>query len=176
MHQINRLRKELGFKFSGFSDWSVSMLREQTGLSELSARAAQARNFSEPVVWEDSDTKLDYFKEELERINLVAIEGGQFLSIQSNYDKGRATRWLRSHNGNSDALIIALGDGPNDQTMLSEADIAVVIKSPKSCSLKVEGPLRVIHTDNTGPQGWTEGVLEAFFTLSCLLSVSLKIA
>ena len=46
------------------------MLREQTGLSELSARAAQARNFSEPVVWEDSDTKLDYFKEELERINL----------------------------------------------------------------------------------------------------------
>ena len=106
----------------------------------------------------------------------MTIEGGQFLSIQSNYDKGRATRWLRSHNGNSDSLIIALGDGPNDQTMISEADIAVVIKSPKSYSLKVEGPLRVIHTDNTGPQGWTEGVLEAFFTLSCLSSVSLKIA
>ena len=67
----------------------------------------------------------------------MTIEGGQFLSIQSNYDKGRATRWLRSHNGNSDALIIALGDGPNDQTMLSEADIAVVIKSPKSYLLKV---------------------------------------
>ena len=77
MPQVIKLRKELKLKFLGFSDWSVSMLREQTGLSELSARAAQARNFSEPVVWEDSDTKLDYFKEELERINLVAIEGGQ---------------------------------------------------------------------------------------------------
>ena len=91
----------------------------------------------------------------------MAIEGGQFLSIQGKYDKGLATRWLRSHNANSEGLIIALGDGPNDQTMLSEADIAVVIKSPKSYSLKVEGPLRVIHTDNTGPQGWTEGIIEA---------------
>ena len=88
MPQVIKLRKELKLKFWGFSDWSVSMLREQTGLSELSARAAQARNFSEPVVWEDSDTKLDYFKEELERINLVAIEGGQFLSIQVNMIKG----------------------------------------------------------------------------------------
>ena len=176
MPQVIKLRKELKLKFLGFSDWSVSMLREQTGLSELSARAAQARNFSEPVVWKDSDTKLDYFKEELERINLVAIEGGQFLSIQGKYDKGLATRWLRSHNGNSEGLIIALGDGPNDQTMLSEADIAVVIKSPKSHLLKVEGPLRVIHTDNTGPRGWTEGILEAFFTLNCLSSISLKIA
>ena len=176
MPQVIKLRKELKFKFWGFSDWSVSMLREQTGLSELSARAAQARNFSEPVVWEDSDTKLDYFKEELERINLVAIEGGQFLSIQGKYDKGLATRWLRSHNANSEGLIIALGDGPNDQTMLSEADIAVVIKSPKSHLLKVDGPMRVIHTDNTGPRGWTEGILEAFFTLSCLSSISLKIA
>ena len=176
MPQLIKLRQDLGLNFQGFSDWSVSELREKTGLSELSALAAKTRNFSEPIIWEDSDTKLDYFKVELKRHNLMAIEGGQFLSIQSNYDKGRATRWLRSHNGNSDALIIALGDGPNDQTMLSEADIAVVIKSPKSHSLKVDGPLRVIHTDNTGPRGWTEGILEAFFTLSCLSSVSLKIA
>lgn len=176
MPQVIKLRKELRLKFWGFSDWSISMLREQTGLSELSARAAQARNFSEPVVWEDSDTKLDYFKEELERINLVAIEGGQFLSIQGKYDKGLATRWLRTHNGNSESLIIALGDAPNDQTMLSEADIAVVIKSPKSHLLKVEGPLRVIYTEHTGPRGWTEGIIEAFFTLSCLSSISLKIA
>ena len=174
MPQLIKLRQELGLNFQGFSDWSVSELRDRTGLSELSALAAKNRNFSEPIIWEDSDAKLDYFKEELERINLVTIEGGQFLSIQSNYDKGRATRWLRSHNSNSDALIIALGDGPNDQTMLSEADIAVVIKSPKSYSLKVEGPLRVIHTDNTGPQGWTEGIIEAFFTLNCLSAVSLK--
>ena len=176
MPELIRIREELGLSFRGFSDWSVSALREQTGLSELSARAAQARNFSEPIIWEDSDTKLDYFKEELERINLVAIEGGQFLSIQGKYDKGLATRWLRSHNANSEGLIIALGDGPNDQTMLSEADIAVVIKSPKSHLLKVDGPMRVIHTDNTGPRGWTEGILEAFFTLSCLSSISLKIA
>ena len=176
MPQLIKLRQELGLNFQGFSDWSMSELRYKTGLSELSALAAKTRSFSEPIIWEDSDTKLDYFKVELERNNLMAIEGGQFLSIQSKYDKGRATRWLRSHNGNSDALIIALGDGPNDQTMLSEADIAVVIKSSKSHSLKVEGPLRVIHTDNTGPRGWTEGILEAFFTLSCLSSVPLKIA
>ena len=115
---------------------------------------------------EDSDAKLDYFKEELERIDLVTIEGGQFLSIQSNYDKGESYRWLRSHNGNSDALIIALGDGPNDQTMLSEADIAVVIKSPKSYSLKVEGPLRVIHTDNMGPRAGLKGYLKHFLRLA----------
>ena len=176
MPQLIKLRQELALNFQGFSDWSMSELRDKTGLSELSALAAKTRSFSEPIIWEDSDTKLDYFKVELERNNLIAIEGGQFLSIQSNYDKGRATRWLRSHNGNSDALIIALGDGLNDQTMLSEADVAVVIKSPKSHSLKVEGPLRVIHTDNTGPRGWTEGIFEAFFTLSCLSSISLKIA
>ena len=176
MPELIRIREELGLNFQGFSDWSISVLMRQTGLSELSARAAQSRSFSEPIIWQDSDKKLDHFKVELKRNNLVAIEGGHFLSIQSEYDKGLAARWLRSHNGNFDSLIIALGDGPNDQTMLSEADVAVVIKSPKSHLIQVEGPLRVIHTDNPGPQGWTEGILEAFFTISCLSSVSSKIA
>ena len=176
MPELIKIREELGLNFQGFSDWSISVLMQKTGLSELSARAAQSRSFSEPIIWQDSDKKLDHFKVELERNNLVAIEGGHFLSIQSEYDKGLAACWLRSQNGNFDSLIIALGDGPNDQTMLSDADVAVVIKSPKSHLLQVEGPLRVIHTDNPGPQGWTEGILEAFFTISCLSSVSLKIA
>ena len=174
MPGLIRLREQLGLNFHGFSDWSLSFLKEQTGLTELSARAAQARNFSEPIIWEDSDVKLDTFKAELEHLNLVVVEGGEFLSVQSNYDKGLAISWWQSHSGNSNEIIVALGDGPNDQSMLSKADIAVVIKSPKSHMLDVQGPQRVIYTDNMGPQGWTEGIIEAFFTLSCRNSIRAK--
>ena len=176
MPRLVRLREELGFNFHGFSDWSLSFLKERTGLTELSARAAQARSFSEPIIWEDSDIKLDTFKAELGRLNLVVVEGGEFLSVQSNYDKGLATSWWQSHSDNSNEIIVALGDGPNDQSMLSKADIAVVIKSPKSHILDIQGPRRVIYTDNMGPQGWTEGVIEAFFTLSCLNLIRAKSA
>ena len=176
LSNLHQLREDLAVSFRGFSDWSISDLRKQTGLSELAARAAQTRHFSEPIIWEDSDTMLDHFRIELERINLVAIEGGQFLSIQSKYDKGKATRWWQSHQNESSPVIIALGDGPNDESMLSAADIAVVIKSPKSHFLNIKGPRRVIYTGNTGPEGWTEGLIEALFTVNCHSSISLKSA
>lgn len=176
LSKLQILREGLKIKFRGFSDWSVSALRRETGLSEIQARAAQARDFSEPILWEDSDAQLERFKVELERLNLVAEEGGRFLSIQSKYDKGSATRWWRSQYGKPNPLVIALGDGPNDESMLSEADIAVVIKSSKSDSLNIQGPRRVIYTANRGPEGWTEGLIEAFFTMSCHSSIALKSA
>ena len=176
LSKLQILRENLTMKFRGFSDLSLSALRRETGLSELQARAAQARDFSEPILWEDTDAQFERFKAELMRLNLVAEEGGRFLSIQSKYDKGSAIRWWKSQYTKSNPLIIALGDGPNDESMLSEADIAVVINSSKSDSLNVKGPRRVIYTANQGPEGWTEGLIEAFFTMSCHSSIALKSA
>ena len=92
---------------------------------------------------------------------MVALEGGQFISIQSNFDKGLAMRWWISRLNEISPTIIALGDSPNDTAMLSAADIAVVIRSAKSESLEITGPKKIIYTDKEGPEGWSEGIIEA---------------
>ena len=158
---LNRLRKELDADFTGFADLSLTELINLTGLSAEAAEASLAREFSEPITWKDSREKLDQFKIKLRALNLVALEGGQFISIQSNFDKALAMRWWISRLKKISPTIIALGDSPNDTAMLSAADIAVVIRSAKSDSLEIIGPKIVIHTAKEGPEGWSEGIIKA---------------
>ena len=161
MADLNRLRKELDADFTGFADLSLTELISLTGLSAEAAAASLAREFSEPITWKDSREKLDQFKMKLRALNLVALEGGQFISIQSNFDKGLAMRWWISRLKKISSTVIALGDSPNDTAMLSAADIAVVIRSAKSESLEITGPKKIIYTDKEGPEGWSEGIIEA---------------
>ena len=161
MADLNRLRKELDADFTGFADLSLTELINLTGLSAEAAADSLAREFSEPITWKDSREKLDQFKIKLRALNLVALEGGQFISIQSNFDKGLAMRWWISRLKKISPTIIALGDSPNDTSMLSAADIAVVIRSAKSESLEIIGPQKIIYTAKEGPEGWSEGIIKA---------------
>lgn len=151
------LRDERGFRFTGFNDLGVEEIAALTGLSSGAAALAAAREYSEPLRWEDSEERKREFLACLQDHGLVALQGGRFLSVAGPGDKGLALQHLRKHYA-SDAVVIALGDSPNDESMLAAADIAVIIRSERSESLAPKGPQRIVRTRQRGPSGWQEAM------------------
>lgn len=164
---LSQLRDKHGYQFTGFADGDEQGIAALTGLDADAARRAGMRDFSEPIKWQDSESAKTEFLAQLHKCGFNAQEGGRFLCIMGSdsIDKGRSMAWLLNHyhasqlplqeqdNGAS-ILTIALGDSPNDQTMLNEADIAVIIRSARSDSIRVDKPVTVIRTQLAGPEGW----------------------
>ena len=83
--------------------------------------------------------------------------GGRFISIQSQFDKGEAMKWWQARQNPPLPLLIALGDSPNDLSLLAAADVAVVIKSGKSDQLDPQGPATSFAPASLArPAGMTE--------------------
>lgn len=153
---LKRLRQQYDFNFQGFSDGSAETIAKLTGLSLEEATMAGDRDFSEPLQWQDSDAALETFLKQLETENLSAQQGGRFLTVMGNTaNKGLAMQWLgQQYKDDRPMLTIALGDSPNDEPMLNAADIAVIIKSARSESIKIVGLQQTIRTELSGPAGW----------------------
>ncbi|MEE4662037.1 MAG: HAD-IIB family hydrolase [Halieaceae bacterium] len=154
---LRRLRDDDGFRFKGFADCDTEEIAGMTGLPLEQAVLAAEREYSEPLCWQDSEQRKTRFLEALATAGLSALQGGRFLSVAGRTNKGRALARLRERYAG--ARIIALGDSPNDEAMLSAADIAVIIKSARSESMRAEGAGRVLRTTLPGPDGWREAVL-----------------
>ena len=130
-----------------------------TELDSESAELARKRQFTEPILWLDSEAALLDFQSCLQRLQLQLVEGGRFFSIQSSFNKATAMHWLREQSAlEQESLIVALGDSPNDSEMLEAADIAVIVKSAKSSHISLSSPSTIIHTDKAGPAGWQEAI------------------
>jgi len=162
------IRKEKGFSFKGFGDMGSAEIAARTGLSLADAELAREREFSEPLIWQDSEENLVDFLHCLSAADLTVQEGGRFLTVAGDNDKGRALDWLRDYyqqrlNNESDTKahlqIIALGDSPNDETLLNGADIAVIVHSEKSEQLKVIKPQKIIRTKAQGAEGWCSAIM-----------------
>ena len=122
------------------------------------------REFSEPLIWHDSDQHLDEFRGLLVRGNLNLTQGGRFMHILGATNKGHALNQALEtgiFGDPTDAQTIALGDSANDLEMLKAADIAVVINNPHSDSLTMDEPATV-YTDAAGPRGWNEAITTLF--------------
>jgi mannosyl-3-phosphoglycerate phosphatase family protein len=158
---LGRLREVEGYRFTGFADCSIAEIVQMTGLSTAQARLAATREFSEPILWQDSDRRLAEFRGALAGESMQAQQGGRFLSIAGYSDKALALHKLRErYGGVENTLLIALGDSPNDETMLAAADIAVIIRSAHSEALQPTGPSSIIRTEARGPSGWQEAMSE----------------
>ena len=134
---------------------------ELTGLNASQASHVKNRQYSEPISWRDSAKAKTEFEIELAELGLKFQEGGRFHSIQSDYDKSDAMRWLQTHHAQQGPTItVALGDSPNDQAMLDSADVAVIIKSAKSEQIQLKSVTKVIYTQRPGPAGWQDAMEE----------------
>lgn len=155
------LRREQGYRFQGFTDMSVAEVVEATGLPESEAELARQRAFSEPLLWLDTADRMKAFMADLSRLGLEAHQGGRFLSISGGGDKGRALIWLRRYYErirHRSLWVVALGDSPNDESMLDAADCAVVVRSGKSAQLHPTRPGVVVRTTESGPAGWAAAI------------------
>ncbi len=149
---LDSLREE--FHFETFQDLGLTGVIEQTGLAKEDAILASEREFSEPLVWKDSAEQELRFCEEIARRGLTALAGGRFLHVLGATNKGKALEILRSYYGAN--FVIALGDSPNDVTMLDRADVGCIIPNASSMPLLVSKAPRVLRSEGHGPSGWAE--------------------
>lgn len=159
---IQTLRAQYHYRFTGFHDCFPAQIAELTGLNLKQAELAATRDYTEPLLWQDSDENLQRFSAQLAEKNLRAVQGGRFLSVMGQFDKSSSMQWLveryRTQQPSTSLTVVALGDSPNDEAMLQAADIAVVIQSSRSAALNIDKPKQIIRTRLPGPEGWQEAM------------------
>lgn len=167
---LGPLREE--FTFRGFSDMSADELSALTGLTADQAYQAMDRQFSEPVIWQDSAARLAEFAVKLSAHSLTLLRGGRFIHVIGQSDKGKAMAWLSTHwpQSNRAPITIALGDGENDIAMLQRADYPIVVRSPVHEPPLIKHHKTVLLTRLAGPAGWAKALGDALNEFGYTLS------
>lgn len=165
--QLIALSKEMKsrFDFISYYELSTEQLVEHTGLDSHTAELSLRREFTEPLIWNDSNLALERFKQELANEGIKVQKGGRFVHLMGqDCDKAVAMKWLQNayqNTLNTSVTSIALGDGENDVGMISQADIPVVVRSPVHVPPEIPGRNDVWITDSYGPKGWSEAINQA---------------
>jgi len=130
-----------------------------TGLNIEQAEQAIYREYSEPLIWKSGKKELIKFKKELKEHNLNTLQGGRFLHVLGNCDKGIATNKLHDFfiADNTQIKTIILGDSDNDFAMLEKANLSIVVNSPSNHQLQ-QTFTPDIFTHQQAPDGWAEGI------------------
>jgi len=152
--------KNLGF--TGFSEMTVADVINVTGLDPANAANALQREYTEPLLWQDSEESKQRFLKQVRKAGLDAVEGGRFLHISAGCNKGKAVNYLRKFYEKRKGVthkLIALGDSENDISMLELADLPVLVRSPVKDFPRIRHD-RVYRTTALGPAGWNEAILK----------------
>jgi mannosyl-3-phosphoglycerate phosphatase len=159
---LKEIGKELGYTLIGFSDMSIDRIADLTGLDTSVARLAASREFDEPFLV-DSPVNPDMkaLRRAAKQRGLMIAEGGRFIHLQGMNDKGRAMEQLMSLYGKRQGKVVsvALGDSPNDFSMLERADFPVLIRSKRDYPELIKRIPGLVVTRGEGPKGWNEAVL-----------------
>jgi len=149
------------FNFYGLSDITADEMVALTGLSLERAKLALDRTYSEPLVWRDTEEKLQHFSSSLLDLGIQVVKGGRFVHLQGDVSKARSLGWLVEQYQtlwNTRVETVAIGDGENDRAMLGAADIAIQVRSPVHPFPAINASGEVIQTDYYGPEGWYHAV------------------
>jgi len=145
------------------SKCSIEEASKLTGLSLEQTKQAVLREFSEPLIWNSNEDNLKLFKKQLQDRNFNTLQGGRFLHVLGNCDKGIASITLKDitrkqkNTLETEIKTIILGDSQNDAAMLNVGDISIIVKSPSNNNLtKTVTP--TIQTTLEAPDGWSQGI------------------
>ncbi len=156
-------RADPRFDTLGFGDMSLEDVMLHTGLSREDAKLAMKRLASEPFLWRGDSDGFSAFRREVEDVNLRLLQGGRFMHLLGDTDKGMAVRLVVQHLrklGKTITRTIALGDSDNDRQMLLAVDNPVIIQKPDGSHLTLAERPDAILSDQPGPAGWNQAILQ----------------
>ncbi len=146
--------------FTSMSAMTVDEIADATGLECDGARLASQRQYGEPLLWHGNAEQKQAFIKHLTDQGATILEGGRFIHVCGDCNKGMAMDWLMSQfalfNPQQSPCSIALGDGNNDIAMLEAAQRAAIIRSPVHEPPVLTQNKQVILSNKTGPAGWAE--------------------
>jgi mannosyl-3-phosphoglycerate phosphatase family protein len=159
---ISRISSVDADKFTIFAKLTTVQISELTGLNEDDALRASYRHYSEPIVWKGNDDEKELFISELKIMGANVLQGGRFLHVSGQCDKGLALTWLSSvyeiQQDQCKFKTVAIGDSHNDIAMLETADIALLVRSPAHKLPDVHREANTYISPGFAPKGWAEGV------------------
>jgi len=159
---LERSRKlKDNFNFRGFSEMSVKEIASLTGLTLEDALRASKREFDEPVLLDDPLDDGEIFCKKAALHGLDCIHGGRFIHLFIGGNKGRAVeKVLDIYKQLKGATYsIALGDSPNDISMLKVVDRAVVMQGRDGTYIKGLAHPDIIKAEGNGPEVWNKMIL-----------------
>lgn len=151
--------------FKGFADMGVNGIMAATGLSEHAAKLAGDRAYSEPGLFSGTKEQREAFLQELAPFGIQATQGGRFFTLSFGATKADQMQKIIAHFQAQDhraAPSLALGDAPNDLSMLEAADYGVIVLNKAHDTLptlKGEHDGTISRTDKEGPEGWNAAIL-----------------
>lgn len=160
---LEKIKPEFAGEFAHFSQMTVADIMDATGLDEPSAKLAAQRQFGEPVLWQSTEERKQAFMQDVINRGGYPLEGGRFIHISGDCNKGAALQWLTEEyqrQTGTPCQSVALGDGKNDIAMLEAADIAVRIASPSHAPPELQKEEQVYTSTQLGPEGWNEILTE----------------
>ncbi len=147
-----------------FAELGEKGIAEATSLKPDDAALANQRQASEPIQWNDTESRLQDFIAEAEARGLSCTRGGRFVHLMGKHDKADAVSTLcnafREKWSGTEIESIALGDGPNDLGMLRAADIAVVIPGKHGVPMPLDDHKDARFPAEPGPTGWAAAMRE----------------
>lgn len=160
---LHELAARTGVRVRGFGGLTSSDLERLTGLSIAAATRALQRHYDEPFLVEGGDEPAARLASAAVRRGLVVSRGGQFHHLTGRVGKGDALRRLLELYGAARRRFhtVALGDAPNDLSMLELCDRPIVVPRANGSlepSLAAALP-RAERAPSPGPAGWNAAVL-----------------
>ncbi|HBO83908.1 MAG: hypothetical protein A2073_02605 [Deltaproteobacteria bacterium GWC2_42_11] len=155
------IRNRLNINARGFGDMDAKEIAILANMPLHEAELARQREFDEPFVFEEGETRTKDF--------LSAIEGkglnwtqGIFYHILGGNDKGRAVRILKGFYEKEFVEIktIGLGNNLNDLPFLKEVDVSVLVKNEDNTYDERVNLPNLIKADGIGPEGWNKEMLK----------------
>jgi mannosyl-3-phosphoglycerate phosphatase len=156
------IARQTGATLRSLLDMTPEEVARITGLSVAGAERARDRRYDVPFLIEDPSRAHEISAKARTR-GLQVTRGGRFWNLTSGTDKGRALRvflGIEAAEGRR-YVVLALGDAPNDLTMLQAADRPIVMP-------RRDGTLDEVLRDALpaaerapapGPAGWNSAVL-----------------
>ncbi|HVR70121.1 MAG TPA: HAD-IIB family hydrolase [Vicinamibacteria bacterium] len=158
---LAELAEQAGARVRGFSSLGAEDVAALTGLAPPAAERALQREFDEPFLLESGS------EERLARAatgrGLRITRGGRFHHLLGPVDKGRALQRLIALYAAEGFrfTVVALGDSPNDLSMLKVADRPILMPRPDGAVDETlrRGLPRAAIAPAPGPAGWNVAVL-----------------